>query len=54
MPKGRLLLKPGDAYMEILPLVSSSGYTRKTKDLLMKEVRDILLEAFDRVRETMS
>jgi len=54
MPKGRLLLKPGDAYMEILPPVLSSGYTRKTKDLLMKEVRDILLEAFDRVRETTS
>jgi len=54
MPKGRLLLKPGNAQMEILPPIVSSQYTRKTKDLLMKEVRDILLAAFDRVRETIS
>jgi len=51
MPKGSLLMKPFDVYMEILPPVPSSGYTRKTKDLLMKEVRDIICTAFDRVRE---
>ena len=51
MPKGSPLLKPGSAYMEILPPVLSSNYTRKTKDLLMEEVRNILLTAFDRVRE---
>ncbi len=51
MPKGSPLLKPGNAYMEILPPVASSGYTRETKDLLMQDVRDILCTAFDRIRE---
>ena len=51
MPKGRLLLQPGDAYMEILPPLASTAYTRKTKDQLMEEVRKVLLTAFDRVRE---
>ena len=51
MPKGSPILNPGSAYMEILPPVASSVYTRKTKDLLMEEVRGILLAAFDRVRE---
>lgn len=51
MPKGSMLLKPGNAYMEILPPVETSGYTRQTKDLLMAEVRDIICAAFDRVRE---
>lgn len=54
MPKGRLLLKPGDVYMEILPPVASAGYTRKTKDLLIEDVRGILCDAFDRIRETRS
>ena len=54
MPKGGLLMKPGSAYMEVLPPVASTGYTRKTKNLLIEEVRDILCHAFDRIRETPS
>ena len=51
MPKGSLLLKPGGAYMEILPPIASSGYTRETKDQLIMVIRETLLTAFDRVRE---
>ena len=51
MPKGSFLLKPGDAYMEILPPIASSGYTRETKDQLIMDIRETLLTAFDRVRE---
>ena len=54
MAKGSLLLKPGDAYMEILPPIASSGYTRETKDQLIMDVRQTLLTAFDRVREKQS
>ena len=54
VPKGSLLLKPGNVYMEVLPPVASTRYTRKTKDLLIEEVREILCNAFDRIRETQS
>ncbi|MCG6911910.1 MAG: 1-acyl-sn-glycerol-3-phosphate acyltransferase [Deltaproteobacteria bacterium] len=52
MPKGRLIMQRAEAYMEILPPVETSGYTRKTKDLLIEEVRSIICTAFDRVRES--
>jgi len=51
MPRGSLFMRPRDVYMEILPPIETSGYTRKTKDLLMSEVRDVICDAFDRVKK---
>lgn len=52
MPKGSLVLQRRDVYMEILPPVETSGYTRKNKEMLIQEVRAIICDALDRIRES--
>jgi 1-acyl-sn-glycerol-3-phosphate acyltransferase len=45
MPKSRLLIKPGKVTLEILEPVETSGYTKETKDELMKKIRNIMCES---------
>ncbi|PQP34126.1 1-acyl-sn-glycerol-3-phosphate acyltransferase, partial [Desulfobacteraceae bacterium SEEP-SAG9] len=41
MPRNRLLIKPGNVVLEIKEPVDTSDYTRKTKDDLLEQVRNI-------------
>jgi 1-acyl-sn-glycerol-3-phosphate acyltransferase len=47
MPKKKMLITPGNVTLEIAKPINSSDYTRKTKDDLMKKVRDIILKSFE-------
>ncbi len=48
MPKKQMLIKPGNVILEIEKPIHSSNYTRKTKDDLMKKVRGIILDSFEK------
>jgi 1-acyl-sn-glycerol-3-phosphate acyltransferase len=48
MPRKKITIKPGNVTLEITKPVKSSDYTRKTKDDLMKKVRNIILESYDK------
>lgn len=50
MPKNKILIKPGNVILEISQPVSTSDYTRKTKDDLMKKIRDIILSSFEKYK----
>jgi 1-acyl-sn-glycerol-3-phosphate acyltransferase len=39
MPKGRRVVKPGDVWLEILPPVSTAGYTAENIEELIERVR---------------
>ena len=43
MPKHRLLIRRAGVTLDILEPVETSGYTRKTKDDLVRKIRDILI-----------
>jgi 1-acyl-sn-glycerol-3-phosphate acyltransferase len=45
MAKNQISIKPGNVTLEIAKPINSSDYTRKTKDDLMKKVRDIILKS---------
>jgi len=47
MPKKKMLIKPGNVTLEIEKPITSSDYTRKTKDDLIEKVRDIILDSFE-------
>jgi 1-acyl-sn-glycerol-3-phosphate acyltransferase len=52
MPKGRLRIRTQSVRMDILTPIPTSGYTRATKDDLMKSVRNTICNAFEEnVRE---
>jgi len=48
MHKDRLVIKPGNVTLEIRKPIETSAYTRKSKDDLMKTVRDAICESFDK------
>jgi 1-acyl-sn-glycerol-3-phosphate acyltransferase len=48
MPKGRLWFQPGRVTMDILRPIATAGYTRQSKDELMKQVRTVISQVFDR------
>jgi len=48
MSKDRLLIKPGNVTIEIRKPIETSAYTQKSKDDLMKTVRQIICESFDK------
>ncbi|OQX27003.1 MAG: hypothetical protein BWK80_07580 [Desulfobacteraceae bacterium IS3] len=48
MSKNRLLIKPGNVTVEIRKPIETSLYTRKNKNDLMKTVRQIICESFDK------
>ena len=47
MPKGKLLIRTRSVRMDILKPISTSDYTRKTKDDLMDTVRNTICSAFE-------
>jgi 1-acyl-sn-glycerol-3-phosphate acyltransferase len=48
MPSKKISIKPGNVTLEITKPIKSSNYTRKTKDDLMKKVRNIILASYDK------
>ncbi len=48
MPTKKISIKPGNVTLEITKPIKSSNYSRKTKDDLMKKVRNIILESYDK------
>ncbi len=48
MPTKKISIKPGNVTLEITKPIISSNYTRKTKDDLMKKVRNIILESYNK------
>lgn len=54
MPKKQMLIKPGNVTLEILKPIESSDYTRKTKDDLIKKVRHVILESFEKGKKNGS
>jgi len=46
MPKNTLKIMPGNVTLEILPPIETAEYTRKTKDDLMKKVRNTICQSF--------
>jgi 1-acyl-sn-glycerol-3-phosphate acyltransferase len=48
MPTKKISIKPGNVTLEITKPIISSNYTRKTKDDLIKKVRNIILESYNK------
>lgn len=48
VPKGNFLIRSALVTMEVLDPVETSGYTRKTKDALLKRIRSILIDNFEK------
>ncbi len=44
MPKGRHVCIPGDVYVEVLPPISTSGYSRENVEELADRVRSLFIE----------
>lgn len=54
MPKKQMLIKPGNVTIEISKPIESSDYTRKTKNDLIKKVRLVILESFEKGKKNGS
>jgi len=54
MPKKQMLIKPGNVTIEISKPIESSDYTRKTKNALIKKVRLVILESFEKGKKNGS
>lgn len=54
MPKDRIRIKPGSVVMEIKKPIETSGYTRKNRDDLMKEVRRVIRDSLIKENEDIS
>ena len=46
MPKKRMLIKPTNVTMEILPALDTAAFNRETKNDLMDKVRNVMCERF--------
>lgn len=51
MPKNQVSIKPGNVMLEISKPIESSNYTRETKNDLMKKVRNVILESFEKTKK---
>jgi 1-acyl-sn-glycerol-3-phosphate acyltransferase len=54
MPRKKISIKSGNVTLEITKPIKSSDYTRKTKDDLMKKVRNIIQESYDKGKQNGS
>lgn len=54
MPKGRILIKPGNVILEIQKPISTLNYARKTKEDLMEKVRNTICDFFEKGEKDMS
>jgi 1-acyl-sn-glycerol-3-phosphate acyltransferase len=51
MPKKRFLVRPGKVILEVGKPIKTSSYNRKTKDDLMKHVRSVIIQSFERANK---
>ena len=51
MSKNRLHIKPGNVILEIQKPIESSFYTRKTKNDLLKKVRKVICESYEKGKQ---
>jgi 1-acyl-sn-glycerol-3-phosphate acyltransferase len=49
--KGQCIIRPAAVSMQILDPVETAGYTRKTKDALLTEIRSILMDHLEQKRQ---
>ena len=54
MPKKQIFVKPGKVVLDINRPIGSSGYKRKTMDDLIKKVRNMMLESFEKGKKGLS
>lgn len=54
MPKGGILIKPGNVILEIQKPISTLNYARKTKEDLMEKVRNTICDFFEKGEKGMS
>ncbi|OEU61948.1 MAG: hypothetical protein BBJ57_12640 [Desulfobacterales bacterium PC51MH44] len=54
MPKKQILIKPGNVVLKIEKPIATADYTRKTRDDLMKKVRDVIVESFEKSEKDRS
>ena len=50
IPKGHFMIRPAPVTMQILDPVETAGYTRKTKDALLEQIRSIFIDNFETER----
>jgi 1-acyl-sn-glycerol-3-phosphate acyltransferase len=50
MPKSKLQIRSGRVTLEILPPVDTSQYSRKNKELLMDNIRDMMCQNFEKLQ----
>jgi 1-acyl-sn-glycerol-3-phosphate acyltransferase len=48
MPKDRIRIQSGDVVLDIAEPIETSAYDRKTKDDLMKKVRQVIIDSFEK------
>ena len=51
MSKDRILIRSGNVVLNITEPIETSAYNRKTKDDLMKKVRQVIIESFEKTKE---
>jgi len=51
MSKDRILIRSGNVVLNIAEPIETSVYERKTKDDLMKKVRQVIIESFEKTKE---
>ncbi|MFC1857062.1 lysophospholipid acyltransferase family protein [Thermodesulfobacteriota bacterium] len=51
MPKNRILINPGPVVLEIKEPIDTTGFTRKTRDVLLEKVRDTICETFEELEK---
>ncbi|MGD9244259.1 MAG: lysophospholipid acyltransferase family protein [Desulfobacterales bacterium] len=51
MKKKQIIIKQGNVVLEIKKPINTLNYTRKTKDDLMEEVRNIILESYEKSKK---
>ena len=54
MSKDRIRIRPGDVVLNIAEPIETSTYDRKTKDDLMKKVRQVMNESFENAKKDSS
>ena len=50
MAKDRIRIRSGDVLLNIAAPIETSAYDRKTKDDLMQEVRQVMIDSFEKTK----
>ncbi len=54
MPRQKLSIRPGRVVIDIKPAVPAAAYTRATKDVLLNDIREVIVETFASCKEVAS